>query len=59
MELLKIGSLNTKRMPVSLGQRCEMISYPFGVSEGIWDLGEGEFTSSVNLGRENKPVMLH
>ena len=28
------------------------VTYPFGVSEGIWDLGEGEFASGVNLQEE-------
>lgn len=32
--------------------------YPFSVGEGIWDLGEGEFASSVHLHTEIKPVIV-
>lgn len=31
------------------------ITYPFGLSERIWDLGEGELASGVNLWKETEP----
>lgn len=34
------------------------IAYPFCVSEGIWDLGEGEFASSVDLHKETTSIIL-
>ncbi len=56
---LKIKVLYKKtHMIYLLLRRCVWITYPFGLSEWIRDLGEGEFASRVHLCKETKTVIL-